>query len=119
MFFGSGEGGGGRGIVWLQWTQGITRIVFPISFQIDNGVFIAKFVVSCCVFANFAWVFLFRQSFEAGAVLIIMQRTQLNWPIKTKLRMTLDWSRLAKEIAMTSGIFDESRRQTLLYSCKR
>ena len=118
MFFGSGEGGG-RGIVWLQWTQGITRIVFPISFQIDNGVFIAKFVASCCAFANFAWVFLFRQSFEAGAVLITMQRTHPAWPVKTKLRMTLDWSRLAKEIAMMSGIFDESRRQTLLYSCKR
>ena len=27
---------------------------------------IAKFVVSRCVFANFEWVFLFRQSFEWG-----------------------------------------------------
>ena len=103
----------------LQRTQRITRIAFPISFQIDNGVFIAKFVVSRCAFANFQWVFLFCQAFEVGAVLITMQRTHPPWPVKTKLRMTLDWSRLAKEIAMMSGIFDESRRQTLLYSCKR
>ena len=34
------------------------------------------------------------------------------WLAKTKLRM-------AKEIAMLSGIFVEGRRQTLLYSCKR
>ena len=52
----------------LQRTQRITRIAFPISFQIDNGVFIAKFVVSRCMFANFQWVFLFCQSFEVGAV---------------------------------------------------
>ena len=37
----------------------------------DNGhdpkvLFIAKFVVSRCEFANFEWVFLFRQSFEWG-----------------------------------------------------
>ena len=112
-------GGGGRGIVCLQRTQRITRIAFPISFQIDNGVFIAKFIVSRCAFANFQWVFLLRQSFEVGVVLITMQRTHPTWPVKTKLRMTLDWSRLAKEIAMMSGIFDESRRQALLYSCKR
>ena len=29
---------------------------------------IAKFVVSRCPFANFVWVFLFRQSFEWGGV---------------------------------------------------
>ena len=29
---------------------------------------IAKFVVLCCAFANFKWVFLFRQSFELGGV---------------------------------------------------
>ena len=37
----------------------------------DNGhdpkvLFIAKFVVSRCEFANLEWVFLFRQSFEWG-----------------------------------------------------
>ena len=41
------------------------------------------------------------------------------WPTKTKLRMTLDCSRIAKEIMMMSGRFVEGRRQTLLYSCKR
>ena len=80
---------------------------------------IAKFVISRCMFANFEWVFLFCQSFESGAVLITMQRTHPAWPVETKLRMTQDWSRIAKEIAMMSGIFVESRRQTLLYSCKR
>ena len=34
------------------------------------------------------------------------------------LRMTLDCSRIAKEIAMVSGFFVEGGRQTLLYSCK-
>ena len=46
---------------------------------------------------------------------ITMQRTRSAWPAKTKLRMTLDCSRKAKEIAMTNGIFVEGRRQTLLY----
>ena len=41
------------------------------------------------------------------------------WPAKTKLRMTLNCSRIAKEVAMISAIFVEGRRQTLLYSCKR
>ena len=50
---------------------------------------------------------------------ITMKRTRPAWPAKTKLRMTLNLSRIAKEIAMMSGIFVEGRRQTLLYSCKR
>ena len=50
---------------------------------------------------------------------ITMEHTRLAWPAKTKLRMTLDCSRIAKEIAMMSGVFVEGRRQTLLYSCKR
>ena len=33
--------------------------------------------------------------------------------------MTLDCSRIEKEIAMMSGLSVEGRRQTLLYSCKR
>ena len=41
-----------------------------------------------------------------------MQRTRPAWPAITKLRMTLDCSRIAKEIAMMSGIFVEGRRQT-------
>ena len=45
--------------------------------------------------------------------------TRPAWPTKTKLRMTLDCSRIAKEIMMMSGRFVEGRRQTLLYSCKR
>ena len=35
-----------------------------------------------------------------------------------RLRMTLDCSIVAKEIAMESGFFDGGRRQTLLCSCK-
>ena len=50
---------------------------------------------------------------------ITMQRTRPAWPAKTKLRMTLDCSRKAKEMAMMSGLFVEGGRQTLLYSCKR
>ena len=52
-------------------------------------------------------------------MLITMQRTRPAWPAKTKLRMTLDCSRIAKEIVMMSGIFVEGRRQILLYSFKR
>ena len=46
------------------------------------------------------------------------QRTRPAWPAKTKLRMTLDCSRIAKEMAMMSRLFVEGRRQTLLCSCK-
>ena len=46
------------------------------------------------------------------------QRIRPAWPVKTKLRMNLDGSRIAKEIAMMSGLFVEGRRQTLLCSCK-
>ena len=42
---------------------------------------------------------------------ITMQSTRLAWPAKTKLRMTLDCSRIAKEIAMISGLFVEGKRQ--------
>ena len=35
---------------------------------------------------------------------ITMQRTRLSWPAKTKLRMTPDCSRIAKETAMMSGL---------------
>ena len=52
-------------------------------------------------------------------MLITMQRPRPAWPAKTKLRMTLDCSRIAKEILMMSDIFVEGRRQTLLYSFKR
>ena len=40
-----------------------------------------------------------------------IQSTRLAWPAKTKLRMTLDCSRIAKEIAMISGLFVEGKRQ--------
>ena len=44
-----------------------------------------------------------------------MQCARVTWPAKIKLRMTLDCSRITKEIAMVSGIFIEGRSQTLLY----
>ena len=36
---------------------------------------------------------------------ITMQRTRPAWPAKTKLRMTLNCSKIVKEIAMISGNF--------------
>ena len=44
-------------------------------------------------------------------MLITMQSTHLAWPAKTKLRMTLDCSIIAKEIAVMSGLFVEGKRQ--------
>ena len=46
-------------------------------------------------------------------MLITMQSTRLAWPAKTKLRMTLDsdCSRIAKEMAMMSGLFVEGKRR--------
>ena len=63
--------------------------------------------------ANFEWVFLFRQSFEWGAelMLITMRSTRLAGPAKTKLRMTLDCLRIAKEMAMMRGLFVEVKRR--------
>ena len=37
-------------------------------------------------------------------MLITMQNTHPAWPVKTKLRMTLDWSGIAKETAMMGGV---------------
>ena len=93
----------------------------PRLVSLRSSIIIAKFVVSRCVFTNFEWVFLFRQSFEWGVELmqITMQHTRSAWPAKTKLRMTLNCSRIGKEIVIMSGIFVEGRRQTLFYSCKR
>ena len=42
---------------------------------------------------------------------ITMQSTRPAWPAKTKLRMTPDCSRIAKEIAMMSGLFVKGKRQ--------
>ena len=39
---------------------------------------------------------------------ITMQRTWPAWPAKTKLRMTLDCSRIAKEIAMMNGFLSRA-----------
>ena len=50
---------------------------------------------------------------------ITTQRARPAWTAKTKPRKTQDCSRIAKEIAMMSGIFVKDRRQTLLYYCKR
>ena len=44
---------------------------------------------------------------------ITMQGTHPAWHTRTKLRMILDCSRIAKEVAMKSGIFVEGRRPTL------
>ena len=44
-------------------------------------------------------------------MLITMQSTRLAWPAKTNLRMTLDCSRIAKEIAVMSGLFVEGKGQ--------
>lgn len=46
---------------------------------------------------------------------ITMHRARVARPAKIKLRMTLDYSRITKEISMVSGIFIEGRSQTLLY----
>ena len=35
-------------------------------YKTNNKALVAKFLVSRCKFANFEWVFLFRQSFEWG-----------------------------------------------------
>ena len=45
---------------------------------------------------------------------ITMQPTRPAWPAKTKLRMTLKCSRIAKEIAMMSGIFVEGGRNCFI-----
>ena len=45
---------------------------------------------------------------------ITMPRARPAWPAKTKLSMTLDCSRIAKEIAIMSGIFVESRHRFIL-----
>ena len=50
---------------------------------------------------------------------ITKHHTRPAWPAKTELRMTLNYSRIAKEIVMMSGIIVEGRGQTLLYSWKR
>ena len=60
-------------------------------------------------FQNFGWVFLFHQSFEWELMQITMQCTRPAWPVKTKLRMTLNCTRIAKQIVMMSGIFVEGR----------
>ena len=49
---------------------------------------------------------------------ITMQSPGPAWPAKTKLRMTLDCSSIAKEITMVNGIFVEGRRLALPYSYK-
>ena len=40
-----------------------------------------------------------------------MQSTRLAWRAKTKLRMTLDCSRIAKKIVMMSRLFVKGKRQ--------
>ena len=49
---------------------------------------------------------------------ITMESPRPAWPAKTKLRMTLDCSSIAKEITMVNGIFGEERRLALPYSFK-
>ena len=59
----------------------------PARLQTSNRFF-------CSVQIILVWV---------GLMQIIMQRARPAWTAKTKLRMTLDCSRIAKEIAMMSG----------------
>jgi len=78
----------------------------------------------CCLSSLFTRertrkLYLIAKFVVSELMLITMQRTRPAWPAKTKLRMTLDCSRIAEEIVMMSGIFVEGRRQTLLYSFKR
>ena len=85
--------------------------------------------VFCC--SQIRWIALrvykLRMGFSVPSIIwvgaefmqITMQRTRPAWPAKTKPRMTLDCARIAKEIAMMSGLFVESRGQTLLYSWKK
>jgi len=47
---------------------------------------------------------------------ITTQRARQGSQTKAKLKMTLECSRTAKEIAMVSGIFVLRRSQTLLYN---
>ena len=103
------------GIIIREWIKYFTVVLFWKESYYRGIRIIAKFVVSRCTFANFE--FLFRQSFEWGRVNANhnLQHTRSAWPAKTKLRMTLDCSRIAKEITMMNGIFVEGRRQTLLY----
>ena len=93
-------------------TRTVPLKITPTVFSIEHGYYReipgkVHWELTACTFANFEWGFLFRQSFEWGAklVLITMQRTRSAWPPKTKLRMTLDCSRVAKEIVMMSGVF--------------
>ena len=79
-------------------------------YKTNNKALVAKFLVSRCKFANFEWVFLFRQSFEWGRTGVNTNHNAKHSP-QTKLRMTLDCSRIAKEIAMMSGLFVEGKRQ--------
>ena len=84
-------------------------------------LFTAKFVVF--VFANFEGILGFSVLsiiwVGGGLIQITMQHARPAWPTKKKkLTMTLDCSRIAKEIAMVSGSFVEGRMHTLLYSCK-
>ena len=65
----------------------------PVRLQTSNRLSVPSII--------WAWV---------GLMQITMQRARPAWPAKTKLRMTVDCSRIAKEIAMMSGIFVEGKR---------
>ena len=78
--------------------------------------FIAKFVVSLCEFCKLRMGFSVPSITWVGAELmqITMQSTRLAWPAKTKLRMTLDCLRIAKEMAMMRGLFVEVKKSSRL-----
>ena len=94
--------------------------------NISSFLFTAKFVVLCCAFCKLWRNFGFFYSVShlsggdsgGGLMQITMQHARPAWTPKTKLTMTLDCSRIGKEIAMVSGSFVERRMQTLLYSCE-
>ena len=92
-----------------------SRSLMTYHFKIWQFYFtniIAKFVVLRCAFCKHRRDFGFISSinhFSKGGVC----KSQSG-----RLRMTLDFSIEAKEIAMESGFFVGGRRQTLLCSCK-
>ena len=82
-------------------------------------LFTAKLVVLRYAFCKLWRIFGVFCSFNhlSGGRLMqtTMQHARPSWPPMT---MTLDCSRIAKDIAMVSGSFVEGRMQTFLYSCE-
>ena len=80
------------------------RNVFP-AYSNYIILFTAKLVVSHCAFANFKWAFCPVNHLRAGRFNANHDATHSPSLVRKKiiLRMTLDCSRIAKEIAMMRG----------------